>query len=197
MGSILEQRGSQAVRYLAIMLEQIEYAAGDWEQYRETVMRAEAEHAVEIDPEREFDVVEAEVEAESDSESEVEPETGKESYYAQKVEPEILTYDIEANVKVESDLEPEPQREKHSIEVVEQASTDKSQTSLVEMHYEDHTGTSSGLPTNFDLGHILHERFKPLWLSAREGWTGGSHDEAMQYCRNIRGERWHRVNPIP
>mmetsp|Transcript_11534 Transcript_11534/g.24592 ORF Transcript_11534/g.24592 Transcript_11534/m.24592 type:complete len:551 (+) Transcript_11534:238-1890(+) len=40
----------------------------------------------------------------------------------------------------------------------------------------------------FELVKILHNKFKPLWLGPGEGWTGGSHDEAMQYCRNIRGK---------
>ena len=40
----------------------------------------------------------------------------------------------------------------------------------------------------FDLGQILHDKFKPLWLSAKEGWNGGSHDEALQFCKNIRGK---------
>eukprot|EP00578_Thalassiosira_sp_NH16_P004973 CAMPEP_0181140928 /NCGR_PEP_ID=MMETSP1071-20121207/35558_1 /TAXON_ID=35127 /ORGANISM="Thalassiosira sp., Strain NH16" /LENGTH=436 /DNA_ID=CAMNT_0023227897 /DNA_START=182 /DNA_END=1492 /DNA_ORIENTATION=- len=41
---------------------------------------------------------------------------------------------------------------------------------------------------SFDLGKILHDKFKPLWLGSREGWNGGSHAEAMKFCNSIRGK---------
>ena len=42
--------------------------------------------------------------------------------------------------------------------------------------------TSSGLSKE------LHDKHKPLWLSAKEGWLGGSHEDAMTYCNSIRGK---------
>jgi len=37
--------------------------------------------------------------------------------------------------------------------------------------------------------HTLHERYKPLWLSSNEGWNGGSHDDAVEFCSSIRGKQ--------
>jgi len=37
------------------------------------------------------------------------------------------------------------------------------------------------------IGSILHQKFKPLWLGAKEGWNGGSHDDAIEFCESIRG----------
>jgi hypothetical protein len=39
-----------------------------------------------------------------------------------------------------------------------------------------------------DLASVLHNKYKPLWLSAREGWTGGSHSDAVEYCNSVRGK---------
>lgn len=41
---------------------------------------------------------------------------------------------------------------------------------------------------SFDLSKILHEKFRPLWLGSAEGWNGGSHEEAMEFCANVRGK---------
>lgn len=39
------------------------------------------------------------------------------------------------------------------------------------------------------IGSILHQKFKPLWLGVNEGWNGGSHDDAIQFCESIRGRK--------
>ena len=36
--------------------------------------------------------------------------------------------------------------------------------------------------------NALHERFKPLWLTSREGWDGGSHSDAVLLCDSVRGK---------
>ncbi|KAL7527206.1 hypothetical protein ACHAXR_007324 [Thalassiosira sp. AJA248-18] len=40
-----------------------------------------------------------------------------------------------------------------------------------------------------DITNILHQKFKPLWLSAKEGWNGGSHADAVEFCNSIRGKK--------
>lgn len=40
----------------------------------------------------------------------------------------------------------------------------------------------------FDLTKVLHDKFKPLWLGPDAGWTGGSHDDAVLFCKGIRGK---------
>ena len=49
--------------------------------------------------------------------------------------------------------------------------------------------TATAVTDNFDMAAILHEKFKPLWLSSNEGWNGGSHDDAVQFCSSIRGKQ--------
>jgi len=34
----------------------------------------------------------------------------------------------------------------------------------------------------------LHSRFKPLWLGEADGWSGGDHDDAAEFCAGIRGK---------
>lgn len=43
--------------------------------------------------------------------------------------------------------------------------------------------------TEGQIGSILHQQFKPLWLGANEGWHGGSHDDAIQFCESVRGRK--------
>eukprot|EP00585_Thalassiosira_rotula_P012866 CAMPEP_0196130710 /NCGR_PEP_ID=MMETSP0910-20130528/989_1 /TAXON_ID=49265 /ORGANISM="Thalassiosira rotula, Strain GSO102" /LENGTH=875 /DNA_ID=CAMNT_0041390065 /DNA_START=113 /DNA_END=2737 /DNA_ORIENTATION=- len=40
-----------------------------------------------------------------------------------------------------------------------------------------------------DMTNILHQKFKPLWISTHEGWNGGSHDDAVRLCASIRGKK--------
>jgi len=47
-------------------------------------------------------------------------------------------------------------------------------------------GTGAASPQS-QIGSILHQKFKPLWLGAKEGWNGGSHDDAIEFCESIRG----------
>jgi len=46
--------------------------------------------------------------------------------------------------------------------------------------------TNSKVP---DMTNILHQKFKPLWLSSREGWNGGSHADAIKFCESVRGKK--------
>lgn len=41
----------------------------------------------------------------------------------------------------------------------------------------------------FDLEKVMQDKLKPLWLGAAEGWNGGSHDDAVEYCKTIRGKQ--------
>ncbi len=40
-----------------------------------------------------------------------------------------------------------------------------------------------------DMTQTVHNIFKPLWLGSVEGWNGGSHDDAVEFCRSIRGKQ--------
>ena len=46
-------------------------------------------------------------------------------------------------------------------------------------------GTISGL----DITTALHKKFKPLWLGRKEGWDGGSHEDAVKYCESMRNKK--------
>ena len=35
----------------------------------------------------------------------------------------------------------------------------------------------------------LHDQFKPLWLSSKEGWNGGSYADAVAFCNSVRGKQ--------
>ena len=52
---------------------------------------------------------------------------------------------------------------------------------------QDHTEVPADV-TSSGLSKELHDKHKPLWLSAKEGWLGGSHEDAMTYCNSIRGK---------
>lgn len=36
------------------------------------------------------------------------------------------------------------------------------------------------------IGNILHQQFKPLWFSTQDGWNGGSHADAIEFCQSVR-----------
>ncbi|KAL3792708.1 hypothetical protein ACHAW5_005813 [Stephanodiscus triporus] len=46
--------------------------------------------------------------------------------------------------------------------------------------------TSTAAP--IDMIQIVHEEFKPLWFGSGEGWNGGSPEDAVEFCRSIRGK---------
>lgn len=50
------------------------------------------------------------------------------------------------------------------------------------------TASSPARHPQSDIEALLRQKFKPLWLSAGEGWNGGSHDDAVQFCHSIRGK---------
>ena len=74
----------------------------------------------------------------------------------------------------------EKEQEASSESVVSQSSSENTPTAV--------TGTAT-TTDNFDMASVLHEKFKPLWLSAKEGWNGGSHDDAVTFCNSIRGKK--------
>lgn len=47
------------------------------------------------------------------------------------------------------------------------------------------TSTSNGL----DLEIVMQKQLSPLWLGANEGWNGGTHDDALAFCKSIRGQQ--------
>lgn len=53
------------------------------------------------------------------------------------------------------------------------------------------TGTASfqQQQQQVDMTNILHQKFKPLWISTHEGWNGGSHDDAVRLCASIPGKK--------
>ncbi|KAL7462817.1 hypothetical protein ACHAXS_003191 [Conticribra weissflogii] len=36
---------------------------------------------------------------------------------------------------------------------------------------------------------FMMNKMKPYWIGPKEGWTGGSHDDAMEFCKTIRGKQ--------
>lgn len=40
-----------------------------------------------------------------------------------------------------------------------------------------------------DMTALLRKQFKPLWFTSDEGWNGGSHDDAVNFCTAIRGKQ--------
>jgi len=48
---------------------------------------------------------------------------------------------------------------------------------------------TTGAASPGQIGSILHQKFKPLWLGAKAGWNGGSHDDAVEFCESIRGRK--------
>ena len=40
-----------------------------------------------------------------------------------------------------------------------------------------------------DIAKYLHQKYKPIWLSSEQGWNGGSHSDAIQFCSAIHGKQ--------
>ena len=51
------------------------------------------------------------------------------------------------------------------------------------------TTTTTTTTSKINMTKILHTKFKPMWLTAKEGWNGGSHSDAIEFCNSIRGKR--------
>ena len=49
--------------------------------------------------------------------------------------------------------------------------------------------TVTNTNTAFDMEHLMMDKLKPLWLGEAEGWTGGSHQDAMDFCTTVRGKQ--------
>lgn len=55
---------------------------------------------------------------------------------------------------------------------------------------QSQSSTNSKTATSkLNMTKILHAKFKPMWLTAKEGWNGGSHSDAIEFCKSIRGKR--------
>jgi hypothetical protein len=57
---------------------------------------------------------------------------------------------------------------------------------------DDHEeeSSSSKVELTVDSTYLqLHEQFKPLWLSSKEGWNGGSYADAVAFCNSVRGKQ--------
>jgi len=55
---------------------------------------------------------------------------------------------------------------------------------------EEHEDESSEVESTVDSTYLqLHEQFKPLWLSSKEGWNGGSYADAVAFCNSVRGKQ--------
>jgi hypothetical protein len=65
----------------------------------------------------------------------------------------------------------------------------------------DDTGSSSetaqNTPSNtvtspnnaLDVEQLMQTQLKPIWVGEDEGWKGGSHQDAMEFCKTIRGKQ--------
>ena len=70
-------------------------------------------------------------------------------------------------------------------------------TSAESVSETDDSGNSSETSSNtitaannaLDMEQLMQTQLKPLWLGEDEGWTGGSHDDAMAFCKTIRGKQ--------
>merc|ERR1711982_32816 len=52
------------------------------------------------------------------------------------------------------------------------------------------TISSSPIETSkLDIATVFHNKFKPLWLGASDGWNGGSHSDAVAFCKSIRDKK--------
>lgn len=49
--------------------------------------------------------------------------------------------------------------------------------------------TATNINQSFDMTSTLHRKFKPFWLSSKDGWNGGSYDDAVEFCSSIRGKQ--------
>ena len=57
---------------------------------------------------------------------------------------------------------------------------------------DDHEEESSSSKVELTVNSTylqLHEQFKPLWLSSKEGWNGGSYADAVAFCNSVRGKQ--------
>jgi hypothetical protein len=56
-----------------------------------------------------------------------------------------------------------------------------------EYFIEEEEAESSNVESNVDDTVLLvHNQFKPVWLSSKEGWNGGSYDDAVALCSSFR-----------
>jgi hypothetical protein len=56
-----------------------------------------------------------------------------------------------------------------------------------EYFIEEEKAESSTVESNVDDTILLvHNQFKPIWLSSKEGWNGGSYDDALALCSSFR-----------
>jgi len=48
---------------------------------------------------------------------------------------------------------------------------------------------STSNTSELDITAVLHKKFKPLWLGRKEGWDGGSHEDAVKFCESMRNKK--------
>lgn len=67
--------------------------------------------------------------------------------------------------------------------------TDDTGNSASETASDTSAGTVETASNTLDIETLMQTQLKPLWLGASEGWTGGSHQDAMDFCKTIRGKQ--------
>jgi hypothetical protein len=78
---------------------------------------------------------------------------------------------------------------------------DSSQTSTGSISKTDDSDISSEIASSasfnavattdnaLGMEQLIHTELEPIWLGAKDGWNGGSHDDAMEFCQNFRGKQ--------
>lgn len=102
----------------------------------------------------------------------------------EKTEQEV----VQQEVVEEKDTSSKPVEEVQQDEPAAPSSQSQSSSSS-SFANTDGKATATATSSKLNMTTILHQKFKPLWLSAKEGWTGGSHNDAAEYCRTIRGKQ--------
>ena len=92
--------------------------------------------------------------------------------------------DNESQSSIPESMIPVIHHEDTTVQVIQQQPGPSAMTEeLTALTPQEEESTKTGY------AHTLHERYKPLWLSSNEGWNGGSHDDAVEFCSSIRGKQ--------
>jgi hypothetical protein len=126
-----------------------------------------------------------------------EPESGlvSETYVpvhpSVKPGPSAMTEEL---VAIEQELE---QEEAESVDTSgEQNNAEQKQEPIAEQPasqpqnpVQESTTPAAQVQQEVNMNAILHKKFKPMWLTALDGWTSGSHDDAATFCKSVRGKQ--------
>ena len=82
--------------------------------------------------------------------------------------------EIQFGVDVENPADPAPKEQNNDAV----AASDNGQVT---------TAVATKAPVNMEL--LMMNKMKPLWLSPYEGWEGGSHEDALNFCEGVRGKK--------